>query len=191
MRWNTPNIRPNLPKRKAASGSPLIREVALEIGKAGTRFPRTTGAAQPARQPRRLGSGPLPAFPQRAHRLRGHRRRHQPNTWNKFHPKFFDQPPAQKFWNELHFPKEYPLAFFEMSLPAAALPQGQTRAARHLFHPGVQPRVDLPRRFHVDGSPQRRGSRRLATSPSRPPGAKRPILPTTCCRWATPPSATT
>jgi len=38
-----------------------------------------------------------------------------PNTWNKFKPKFFDHPPAQKFWNELHFPKEYPLAFFEMS----------------------------------------------------------------------------
>lgn len=38
-----------------------------------------------------------------------------PNTWNKFKPKFFDNPPAQKFWNELHFPKEYPLAFFEMS----------------------------------------------------------------------------
>lgn len=38
-----------------------------------------------------------------------------PNTWNKFHPHFFDQPPAQQFWNELHFPKEYPLAYFEMS----------------------------------------------------------------------------
>jgi len=38
-----------------------------------------------------------------------------PNSWNKFKPKFFDHPPAQKFWNELHFPKEYPLAFFEMS----------------------------------------------------------------------------
>jgi len=38
-----------------------------------------------------------------------------PNAWNKFKPKFFDNPPAQKFWNELHFPKEYPLAFFEMS----------------------------------------------------------------------------
>jgi anaerobic selenocysteine-containing dehydrogenase len=38
-----------------------------------------------------------------------------PNTWNKFKPKFFDNPPAQKFWNELHFPKEYPLAYFEMS----------------------------------------------------------------------------
>ncbi len=38
-----------------------------------------------------------------------------PNSWNKFSPKFFDVPPAQKFWNELHFPNEYPLAFFEMS----------------------------------------------------------------------------
>ena len=38
-----------------------------------------------------------------------------PNSWNKFKPKFFDTPPGQKFWNELHFPKEYPLAFFEMS----------------------------------------------------------------------------
>ncbi len=38
-----------------------------------------------------------------------------PNSWNKFKPTFFDVPPAQKFWNELHFPKEYPLSFFEMS----------------------------------------------------------------------------
>jgi len=38
-----------------------------------------------------------------------------PNTWNKVHAKFFDTPPAQTFWNELHFPKEYPLAFFEPS----------------------------------------------------------------------------
>ncbi|RMF22005.1 MAG: formate dehydrogenase, partial [Bacteroidetes bacterium] len=38
-----------------------------------------------------------------------------PNSWNKFKPTFFDKPPAQKFWNELHFPNEYPLAFFEMS----------------------------------------------------------------------------
>jgi anaerobic selenocysteine-containing dehydrogenase len=38
-----------------------------------------------------------------------------PSAWNKYKPKFFDNPPAQKFWNELHFPNEYPLAFFEMS----------------------------------------------------------------------------
>lgn len=38
-----------------------------------------------------------------------------PNSWNKFKPKFHSTPPGQKFWNELHFPNEYPLAFFEMS----------------------------------------------------------------------------
>lgn len=38
-----------------------------------------------------------------------------PNTWSKFKPKFFDVPPGQKFWNELHFPREYPLSFFEPS----------------------------------------------------------------------------
>ena len=38
-----------------------------------------------------------------------------PSGWNKFHPKMFDNPPAVKFWNELHFPQEYPLSHFEMS----------------------------------------------------------------------------
>ncbi len=38
-----------------------------------------------------------------------------PSGWNKFKPKFFDTPPAQKFWNELHFPNEYPLAHYELS----------------------------------------------------------------------------
>ena len=38
-----------------------------------------------------------------------------PNAWNKFKPSFFDNPPAQKRWNELAYPPEYPLAHFEMS----------------------------------------------------------------------------
>jgi anaerobic selenocysteine-containing dehydrogenase len=38
-----------------------------------------------------------------------------PNAWSKFRPQFFDQPPAQKVWNELHFPLDYPLAHYEMS----------------------------------------------------------------------------
>ncbi len=39
-----------------------------------------------------------------------------PSGWNKFKPTFFDNPPAHKFWNELHFPNEYPLACYEMSI---------------------------------------------------------------------------
>ena len=38
-----------------------------------------------------------------------------PNLWNKFKPNFFDNPPPQNRWNELHFPDEYPLSFFELS----------------------------------------------------------------------------
>ena len=38
-----------------------------------------------------------------------------PSAWNKFKPASYDTPPAQKFWNELHFPDEYPLAHYEMS----------------------------------------------------------------------------
>jgi len=38
-----------------------------------------------------------------------------PSGWNKFKPKFFDVPPGQKFWNELHYPAEYPIAHHEMS----------------------------------------------------------------------------
>ncbi len=38
-----------------------------------------------------------------------------PSGWNKFKPKFFDEPPAAKFWNNLHFPNEYPLAHYELS----------------------------------------------------------------------------
>lgn len=37
------------------------------------------------------------------------------NTWNKFKPKPYRQPPAFNAWNELHMPHEWPLAHFEMS----------------------------------------------------------------------------
>ncbi|PRQ05525.1 Polysulfide reductase chain A precursor [Enhygromyxa salina] len=37
------------------------------------------------------------------------------NSWNKFVPKPFTQPPAFEAWNELHLPHEWPLAFYEMS----------------------------------------------------------------------------
>src|SRR5205085_11305174 len=38
-----------------------------------------------------------------------------PSAWNKFKPASYNTPPAQKFWNELHFPDEYPLSHYEMS----------------------------------------------------------------------------
>jgi anaerobic selenocysteine-containing dehydrogenase len=38
-----------------------------------------------------------------------------PNAWSKFRPQLFDHPPAPNLWNELHFPREYPLSHYEMS----------------------------------------------------------------------------
>ncbi|XGI83675.1 molybdopterin-dependent oxidoreductase [Halorutilales archaeon Cl-col2-1] len=38
-----------------------------------------------------------------------------PNSWNAYEPDFWMDPPDQKFWQELHFPDEWPLAHYEMS----------------------------------------------------------------------------
>lgn len=37
------------------------------------------------------------------------------NSWNKFVPKPFEEPPAFNAWNELQLPHEWPLAHYEMS----------------------------------------------------------------------------
>ncbi|MEA2002641.1 MAG: molybdopterin-dependent oxidoreductase [Actinomycetota bacterium] len=39
-----------------------------------------------------------------------------PNTWDKFKPKHWKMPPPHNKWNELLWPKEYPLAHHEMSI---------------------------------------------------------------------------
>ena len=38
-----------------------------------------------------------------------------PMTWNKYKPTFWEEPPPQKQWNELLFPREWPLSHYEMS----------------------------------------------------------------------------
>ncbi len=38
-----------------------------------------------------------------------------PHAWNKYKPFFWKEPPGQKDWNELLFPKEWPLSHYEMS----------------------------------------------------------------------------
>ncbi len=99
------------------SGVPAetIIEVAHQIGRAGSRFATHNW--------RSASSGNLGGWcvSRALHFLNvitgsvGTKGGTSPNSWNKFKPKFFDVPPGQKFWNELHYPNEYPLAFFEMS----------------------------------------------------------------------------
>ena len=38
-----------------------------------------------------------------------------PHAWNKYKPTFWEEPPGQSEWNELLFPKEWPLSHYEMS----------------------------------------------------------------------------
>ena len=92
-----------------------IREIAVLIGEAGERFAshnwRSAGASN-------LGGW---AVARCLHFLTvltgavGAKGGTSPNSWNKFKPKQPNMPKPQKVWNEIHFPREYPLAFFEMS----------------------------------------------------------------------------
>ncbi len=106
---------PEFAEQETGVKAETIVEVARKIGEAGTRFASHNW--------RSAASGNLGgwAVSRSLHFLNvltgsvGTVGGTSPNSWNKFKPQFFDIPPAQKFWNELHFPKEYPLAFFEMS----------------------------------------------------------------------------
>lgn len=92
-----------------------ILEIARQIGQAGSRFASHNW--------RSAGSGNLGgwAVARCLHFLNvltgsvGTVGGTSPSSWQKVKPDVFDKPPAQKFWNELHFPNEYPLAHYEMS----------------------------------------------------------------------------
>ncbi len=102
--------------KEAGVNDQMIIDIAHQIGDAGTKFATHNW--------RSAGSGNLGgwAVARCLHFLNvltgsvGTVGGTSPSAWNKFKPKFFDTPPNQKFWNELHFPDEYPLAFFEMSM---------------------------------------------------------------------------
>ncbi len=106
---------PEFAEAESGVKAEMIREIAQKIGEAGTRFAshnwRSAGASN-------LGGW---AVARCLHFLTvltgavGAKGGTSPNSWNKFSPTQPNPPAPQKVWNELHFPKEYPLAFFEMS----------------------------------------------------------------------------
>lgn len=106
---------PEFAEKESGVKADVIREVAIKIGEAGERFSTHTW--------RSAASGNLGGWcvSRCLHFLNvltgsvGTVGGTSPNEWSKFKPQFHDVPPAQKFWNELHFPNEYPLSFFEMS----------------------------------------------------------------------------
>ncbi|MEZ5426670.1 MAG: molybdopterin-dependent oxidoreductase [Pyrinomonadaceae bacterium] len=106
---------PEFAEQESGADPGMIAEVARKIGEAGSRFASHNW--------RSAGSGNLGgwAVARCLHFLNvltgsvGTVGGTSPSAWNKFKPKGFSQPPAQKFWNELHFPNEFPLAHYEMS----------------------------------------------------------------------------
>jgi len=106
---------PEYAEAECGVSAAMIVEVARKIGRAGSRF-----ASHNWRGP---ASGHLGGW-QVARTLHflsvlvgavGTEGGTSPNAWNKFRPQLFDHPPAQDVWNELHFPREYPLGHYEMS----------------------------------------------------------------------------
>ena len=106
---------PEFAEKESGVPAAQIVEIAREIGRAGSQFATHNW--------RSAGSGNAGgwAVARCLHFLNvltgsvGTEGGTSPSGWNKFKPNVFDHPPDQKFWNELHFPKEYPLSHYEMS----------------------------------------------------------------------------
>lgn len=106
---------PEFAEQESGVKADVIREVAMLAGKAGSRLATHNW--------RSAGSGNLGgwAVARCLHFLNvltgsvGTVGGTSPSAWGKFKPAGFSKPPAQKFWNELHFPNEYPLSHYEMS----------------------------------------------------------------------------
>lgn len=115
LREHYKDYTPEFAAKESGISAKTIVEVARQIGRAGTRFATHNW--------RSAGSGNLGgwAVARALHFLNvltgsvGTVGGTSPSGWNKFKPNVFKKPPAQKFWNELHFPNEYPLSFYEMS----------------------------------------------------------------------------
>jgi anaerobic selenocysteine-containing dehydrogenase len=106
---------PEFAEAESGVKAETIVEIARQIGRAATRFSchnwRSAGAGN-------LGGWAVARCLQFLSVLVGAVGTEggtMPSAWNKFKPASYNTPPAQKFWNELHFPLEYPLGHYEMS----------------------------------------------------------------------------
>jgi anaerobic selenocysteine-containing dehydrogenase len=106
---------PEFAEKESGVAAATIIDVARQIGRAGTRFSchnwRSAGAGN-------LGGWAVARCLHFLNVLTGSVGTvggTLPSAWNKFKPAPFSTPPAQKFWNELHYPLEYPLSHYEMS----------------------------------------------------------------------------
>ena len=114
-RRSTPSTRPSSPSSESGVPAARIEEVARRGRPRGPRALHPRLAQRRRRQPARLGSRARARAAGGAGGGGGHARRHRAHAWNKAVPAPPMMPPPGKVWSELLMPREYPLAFFEMS----------------------------------------------------------------------------
>ncbi|HYU20128.1 MAG TPA: molybdopterin-dependent oxidoreductase [Chloroflexota bacterium] len=106
---------PEYAERESGVAGDVIRELAVEIARAGSAFSTHVwrGAASG-----NLGGWQVARCLELLNVLTGSIGTPggtSPNGWDKFVPAPFKTPPPQKVWNELTWPREYPLAHHELS----------------------------------------------------------------------------
>ena len=106
---------PEFAEHECGISAQTIVEVAREIGQAGSRFCSHTwrGAASA-----HFGGWQVSRCLMLLHALTGSYGTEGgclPNGWNKYKASLINVPPPQNKWNELLWPREYPLAHYEMS----------------------------------------------------------------------------
>lgn len=106
---------PEFAAKEAGIDVDMIVEVARNIGRAGTRFATQTWRSAS------MGNEGGWAAARTLHFLSvlvgavGTEGGTSPSAWQKIKPKVFDSPPHHRFWNNLHFPHEWPMSHYEMS----------------------------------------------------------------------------
>ena len=106
---------PEFAEQESGTDAQVIVDVARQVGRAGSRLSTINWRSASSGN---LGGWQITRCLQFLNVLTGSigtKGGSLPSSWNKYSPKMPNPPPAQKYWNELHFPKEYPLAHFEMS----------------------------------------------------------------------------
>lgn len=106
---------PEFAEKECGIPAKTIVEVARRIGQAGSRFCSHTwrGAASA-----HLGGWQVSRCLMLLHALTGSYGTEGgclPSAWSKYKANLIDVPPPQNHWNELNWPREYPLAHYEMS----------------------------------------------------------------------------
>jgi hypothetical protein len=139
-----------------------IVEAARAVGRARAHLQHAQLAVGRRRQFVGLADHALPLSAGRAHGIGRHQGRRRPSPLEQVRPEASDDAAAAGLLERAAVSARIPVGLFRDELPAAAFPQGKPRQTRRLLHPRLQPGVDEPRRFLLDGDAHRSRQDRIA-----------------------------